>query len=304
MDGSPLPLTPRGIAQSHVSSNTHTEAFLGNSVIVGSALSPSGALGIGAVSTDDNFAFTNAGSGGAIAGAAAMANTTNRSHTTAAVGAFDNIHVAGDFILGADHTAQYNEHITTFAGGLLAGAGASINHEVTADTTAEVGTHASVSGGTVNISAADHAVKPQLAGGIANLDGTTGGLASAAGVDETATITFHTDVNIDDHANIVVPGPATNNDVFVVTALNTGGQSDPSAEASATPVSAPDPPTGRKIAAPLWTGVQGSGRPAAVSCRLRLGNTGGTSPPTPGQPRRIEVVRVRRARTTRKGAPT
>jgi len=173
------------------------------------------------VSTDDNFAFTNAGSGGAIAGAAAVANTTNDSTTWAAVGASDSIHVAGDFSLGADHTAQYNEHITTFAGGLLAGAGASINHEVTADTTAEVGASATVFGGTVSISAADHAVKPQLAGGIANLDGTTGGLASAAGVDETATITFHTHVNIDDYATIVVPGPATNNDVFVVTALNT-----------------------------------------------------------------------------------
>ncbi|HET9188739.1 MAG TPA: hypothetical protein VFN80_12320, partial [Acidothermaceae bacterium] len=214
-------LVAAGIAQSHVFSDTHTEAFLGDFVTVGTTPNPVGSLSIGAVSTDDNFAFTNAGSGGAIAGAAAVANTQNRSHTTAAVGASDGLHIAGNFDLGADHTAQYNEHITTFAGGLLAGAGASINHEVTADTTAEVGTSATVFAGAVNISAADHAVKQQLPGNIANLDGTTGGLVSGAGVDETATITFHTNVNIDDFASVVVGGAATNNDVFVVTALNT-----------------------------------------------------------------------------------
>jgi hypothetical protein len=69
--------------------------------------------------------------------------------------------------------------ITTFAGGLLAGAGGDIEHNVTANTTATVGAGASITAGAVSITATTHADKPALGGSTPeNIKGTTGGLAS------------------------------------------------------------------------------------------------------------------------------
>src|SRR5208282_5129324 len=162
---------------------------------------------------------TNAGSGGLVGVAAEVAETTNNSMTTASVGASSNVNLTGTFVVDAAHTAAFNEEITSFAGGLFAGTGGSSSNEVTAHTTASVGASAFVSAAAIRITATDHAVKPPLSA--QNVSGTTGGLASAAGTDDSTTISFYTLVNIGNNATIMAPGLATDNPVFTLSALNT-----------------------------------------------------------------------------------
>ncbi|HUJ88277.1 MAG TPA: LEPR-XLL domain-containing protein, partial [Burkholderiales bacterium] len=207
-----------GIASSTLTSNTDTEAFIGSNTTLNG-----GALYVVATGTDDNFAFTNAGSGGAIAGAAAIANTTNTSATNASLGAGDNVTLSGALVIGAAHTAAFNDQITTIAGGLLAGAGASSDHEVTAHTTAAVnssfGSQTHVQAGIITITANDFASKPQLSS--QNVNGTTGGLVSGAGVNDTSRIGFYTLVEVGDYAHLTVPGIANSNSLINLSAANT-----------------------------------------------------------------------------------
>ena len=221
-DSNAFGLVAAGIATSTVTDNTTTEAYLGPQVTLGVSSNPSGSLSVNATSNDNTFAYTDAGSGGAIAGAAAIANTTNNSVTTASVGDDDAVYLSGYFVVGAEHTAAFNAQITTFAGGLLAGAGASIDNEVTAHTTASVGASAFVTAPVIQITAQDNAVKPELTGSTTqNVLGTTGGLASAAGTNDQVTISFYTLVSIGDNAILMAPGLATDNPVFTLSALDT-----------------------------------------------------------------------------------
>src|SRR5512135_3331825 len=227
-----------GIATSRAKSNTDTEAFFGANVTEGHSYSyNSGGVTIGARSTDNNFAYTNAGSGGAIAGASASASTFDHATTNAYIGRGSQLYLNGGLSVGADHTAQFNAQITSVTGGLLAGAGASLCHVVLANTAAFIASNnaarTTVIAQSISLTAADHADKPALdfnspGGTPLNVKGTTGGLVSGAGVDETTTIAFHTDVSIGDYATVStrLNVPVSNNPLFTLSALNTFNMSD------------------------------------------------------------------------------
>ncbi|HVC51376.1 MAG TPA: LEPR-XLL domain-containing protein, partial [Stellaceae bacterium] len=219
-----------GIAISIVASTSDTEAFFGSGVTLGTfGSSPTleGGLVIAATSEDDNFADTNAGSGGAISGAAAVANTTNDSTTRAAVGAGSQVNLTGTFTLGAAHTAAFNEQITSLSGGLFAGAGAASTNEVTARTTASIddsssGAPTTISAAAIAITATDDAEKPQLTGDTPeNVSGTTGGAVSVAGVTNSVTISFYTDVYVGSYADLATTGVVSDNPLLTLSASNT-----------------------------------------------------------------------------------
>ena len=129
----------------------------------------------------------------------------------------------GGLTLSADHTAAFNEQITSLAGGIFAGTGGDADNEVSADTEANVGNYAAVTTpGAVSITATNHASKPNLVGESTgeNLKGTTGGLVSAAGASDQTVIAFTTLVNIGDYANVSQTGVASGNHNFTLAADN------------------------------------------------------------------------------------
>ncbi len=213
-------LIAAGLASSSATSNTSTSAYLGNTVQVHAA-----DLSIEATGLDNNFAYTNAGSGGLVAGSSAQTGTTNDSTTTASIGSSDSIFLldqtvglTNGFILAAAHTATFNAQISTFAGGLFAGAGGSLNNEVTANTTASIGSSALVSAYDINVTSVNIANKPPL--GTQNIYGTTGGLVSGAGASDTTTINFTTLVNVGSGAFLNARGVQSNAPILTLAASN------------------------------------------------------------------------------------
>jgi hypothetical protein len=215
-------LIAAGLASSSANSNTTTKAYLGTSVVM-----TAGDLTIAATGVDNNFASTNAGSGGLIAGSSSVANTTSNSTTLAQVGASDNIHLSdtvvgpvNGLIVAADHTAQFNDQITTFAGGLFAGAGGSVSNNVTSNDQAVVGANAMIAAYNIDVTALNIASKPSLGAGTPNVYGTTGGLVSGAGASVSTTINFTTVVTIGSGAFMNALGVQSNVPTFQLEAGN------------------------------------------------------------------------------------
>jgi hypothetical protein len=131
-------LVAAGIASSDASSTSDTEAYIGSNANVTAS-----ALTISAGSTDNNFAASNAGSGGLVAGDGLVATTHNTSTTNAQIhngSATDDLnHGTGTLTIAADHNAIFDTQATAFAGGLLAGAGAVVHNPVTSSVNAGIG---------------------------------------------------------------------------------------------------------------------------------------------------------------------
>src|SRR5262249_37360717 len=147
---------------------------------------------------DDNFAYTNAGSGGVIGIAAAIARTTETNITKAWLDDGDASNhstvnmgpgYSGDgiFEVKADHIAQFNAQVSTVGGGLLAGAGAEVTNDATLVVSAGVGQYDVVNARSLRITATNHVAKPALPG-TPNIKGTTGGLVSGAGASDDTTL--------------------------------------------------------------------------------------------------------------------
>ena len=215
-------LIAAGLTTSIAKTNTTTSAYIGNTVTL-----TAGDLDIAATGLDNNFAVSNAGSGGLVAGSSAVANTTNDSTTTATVGNSDKISLTDQtvgpltgFVMSADHTATFNEQISTLAGGLFAGSGGSVDNEVNATDTANVGTNAMIAAYNIDVTATNTASKPPLSGGAQNIFGTTGGLVSGAGAGDQTNIRFTTVVNIDSGAFLNALGVQSNTPILQLRADN------------------------------------------------------------------------------------
>ena len=212
-------LVAAGIATASTSSDTRSEAYLGQNVTLTASTMTLSAIGV-----DDNLTLTNAGSGGAIAGSAAIARTSNTSVTLASIGAGAKVTLlagTGALSIGADHTARFNSQVTSIAGGLLAGAGGDITNNVEANVTAQIGNGAVVQARSIKVNAVNRFDKPLLTGAVTeNMKGTTGGLASAAGANAETTIFATTKVRIGDGAQITVVGIATNAHTMTLAARN------------------------------------------------------------------------------------
>ncbi len=239
-----LGLVAAGAGSANASSNTLNKAYLGNNVsLTGSSLS------VTAMGSDNNTSAVMAGSGGAFAGAGAAVTTATTSTTIAAVQNGDGTKTitltgagTGTFQIKATHTATFNSSALTFAGGVLAGAGAQTTNTVNSDDEANVGNSAIVRAKSIDIEAANHVNKPTLPDYTnaadpnktgPNILGATGGLASAAGATSETDISFTTLVTIGSFADLQVPIGATPGTFTLATlndivandkvSLNTGG---------------------------------------------------------------------------------
>lgn len=212
-------LVAAGAAKSEVLSNSITQATLGAGVAVAAQ-----SLTVEAIAIEDNFARTNAGSGGAIAGASATARTTNTSTTLASIGKGSIVALYGDpgaLSVVADHTALFNAQVTSLAGGVLAGAGGEVTNLVSANVTAAIGDNAIITARAIEMLSVNRVEKPLLAGGVTeNLKGTTGGLASAAGATDTTTIHVTTKVRVGNGAQMTILGANANEHSFSLSARN------------------------------------------------------------------------------------
>jgi hypothetical protein len=220
-------LVAAGLATSQSNSNTTTNAYIGSSTNITSA-----DFKLTATGDDNNYAYTNAGSGGLVAGSSAESDTTNTSKTTATVGNSDVIVLSDTtvspttgFIVYADHEADFNGRISTFAGGLFAGTGGTETNNVTANTTATVGSGAMVAAYNISVTAYDYANKPALPGSgsgsvTPNIYGTTGGLVSAATASDVTTIDFTTVVDVNPSAFLNALGSESNDPILQLEASN------------------------------------------------------------------------------------
>ena len=217
-----------GLAYSDVESHTTTDAHLGDGGTVFAS-----DLTVSATGGDDNFAYTNAGSGGLVAGASSEADTATDSTVIASAGG--QVYLTDTYSVAAVHTATFNAQITTLAGGLLAGAGASMTNEMTSHVTATTNANAHIQAFDISVTANNNIDKPTLGGGTPeNIKGTTGGLVSGAASDENNNLTVTTDVVVGNNAFMKVLGAPSDNPVFQLrtdndfelydtTAFETGG---------------------------------------------------------------------------------
>ncbi len=159
-------LIAAGVAASSADTSTTTKAYIGNFVSV-----MAGDVNIAATGLDNNFAYTNAGSGGVVGISSSTTETTNNRTTSAYVGnggeivlSDTNVGPVNGFIMAADHTAAFNSQISTFAGGLFAGVGGNLTNNVTSNDTANVGNNAMITAYNIAVTATNTADKPNLPG--------------------------------------------------------------------------------------------------------------------------------------------
>ena len=211
-----------GATKANAESNTTTTATLGDRVKL-----TGGFLSVSASGEDNNFAQTTAGAGGVVGVAAAAPTTSNTSVTTASIGegtADRAINLmdrgSGQFLLNASHIATFNTQVITNSYGLLSGSGAVANNTVDATVDAVAGDNAYVIARGIDMAATNDAEKPALADDALNIEGNTGGLYSVAGAYSTSLLTLNTDVTVGTDTFLQVGGPASNDHIFKLRALN------------------------------------------------------------------------------------
>ncbi|MCA9062255.1 MAG: hypothetical protein KDA96_04330, partial [Planctomycetaceae bacterium] len=178
-----------GASTARANSSAVVTASIGdNALIIG------GSVYLSATRDHDQFADNFAGGGGVVAGASAIASTSQSGAVQAQIGNSANLNLTDTFDAGAVSTATLNGRVRTFSGGLLAGAGAEITNTVNSPVTTSVGTSAQITAHNIVMDAGNAFRKPDL--GTDNIRGTTGGLVSAAGAVSTTVITFDTKVDI------------------------------------------------------------------------------------------------------------
>ena len=209
-----------GASAAHSNSNVTTKAYLGANVAVTGA-----ELAIGATTATDNFADVNSGNGGVIAGAGAETRTNATSVTTAEIQGvtsgtpkIDLTSGDGELSITASNTSKFNQKAGTVAGGVVSGTGASMEAEITADTTASIGDGVSIDAYDVAVQATNKADKPNL--GYDNFDGTSGGLIAGGGATSRTWINFDTIAQVVGDVVIDVDEGGTNDGDFSINANN------------------------------------------------------------------------------------
>ncbi|MCP4067615.1 MAG: hypothetical protein GY741_04960, partial [Phycisphaeraceae bacterium] len=204
-----------------------------------SRLAP-GALVIRAAGEDANRADTVAGKGFSLVMtfAAADSETKNKAGTTAAIGenATGQIRV-NSVAISADHTAEFNHGADGTSIALLgAGSYPSAESEVKADVSAVIGAGVDLRSGSLDVSAVNRIVKPDIdedsvfsdqsgdrdfADLDRNVQGVGGGLIAATAAPESTSKTYTTaNVVIGDGAQLVVGGDTENSGAFRLNAEN------------------------------------------------------------------------------------
>ncbi|HEY1378701.1 MAG TPA: hypothetical protein VGF55_18020, partial [Gemmataceae bacterium] len=206
-------LVAGGAAVAGAKSVTTTQAFLGTNVHL-----TGGSLNVSASGNDQNNAFTTAGSGGVVAGAATAPSVHSTANVLAKVGDGDVVDLTrggtGGLTVAALHVAAGGTGVQTTAIGALSGAGAVAKDTVDSTVQAVIGDGATVTALSSNVTATN---RTDLAD---NTQGTTGGLVSGAGATSDVTLNLTTLVTVGTSAHVEVVGATSNNAVMAFKALN------------------------------------------------------------------------------------
>ena len=211
----------------------NTTAEVGNLVQI-----TAGSVSISALGSDDNFAKASPGAGGLVGIAAAVATTETKATTLAVLGDNTVINVskaavqragetaaafalyqvnAGRFSIAADHMTRANTQIITSAYGVLAGSGAEADNYINSTVLASVGNNAEINAAAISGVAVNRFDKPDIG---ENVNGSTGGLAAAAGVSSDTHLTLNTKMLVHDQAELTVTGSSLTVGELSLAALN------------------------------------------------------------------------------------
>ena len=173
-------------------SNTHSIAYLDSGAVTVS--NNRGVLTITASGNDNNKSDALAGSGGVVAGAAAVATTSATAETNASLkdaASSDTLYFGG-FGVGAAHTATYEANGDAFQASAVGAAGGGANNSVTSTTTALVGSNYIINSaaGDMKVIASD-TVNQLYGGARAGSGGVAAGAATVSDATVRQTVTAH-----------------------------------------------------------------------------------------------------------------
>ncbi len=164
-----------------------------------------GSLSVNAAGLDGTYSKAFSGSGGLIAGAAAVANTSNASTTTAELGADDGLS-ARTIDVSASHEAQYNGEVDSLNASVLGASGSVTSHDIDATVNARILDEAALTAYDLSVLAQNVTRKPALVGNGFNAKAGSGGIAGGAAVVSRSDIDLTTNVHVGDGAAINVIG--------------------------------------------------------------------------------------------------
>ncbi|WP_186426542.1 leukotoxin LktA family filamentous adhesin [Cupriavidus metallidurans] len=190
--------------------NTDTTATIENGV-TGQA---GATLTVQAIGTDETTAQAMSGSGGLISGAAAVADTRNQSHTTAALGGGTSSQALlatgsggdGKIVVDALHTARFNGEVDSVNAALVGASGALTRHDVDASVTAAISDGANLVSHGIEATAANLVRKPWLDGGEYNAEAGSGGFLNGSAVISESDINTVTRTLIGQNASVRITG--------------------------------------------------------------------------------------------------
>ena len=213
-----------GADTANADSNTTTHATLTDLVALTAA-----DLTLSATNHDGNFASSTAGTGGIIAGAAALA-TTNATASTQATTVTDNntpwlIDTIGGLTdIEANHTDAFGGSVDSTQASLAGASGAILTHTVNSTVTARLGDSTRLDSTNLTIGAensADHAFALDSGGNqIADLNSASGGLLDGSAGVITVNVSPVTDAAIGQDAQVHLIAPATGVSTLSVHAHN------------------------------------------------------------------------------------
>ncbi|HBJ36299.1 MAG TPA: hypothetical protein DDZ51_16420, partial [Planctomycetaceae bacterium] len=206
-------LLAAGISSARVNNQSGVAASIGNDVAI-----TGGSLFISADNSQSQFADTFAGSGGIAAGASASSTTINNGTSLVSIGDGSSIDLSDDLNINNFGNATVNGRVQTFAGGLLAGAGASVDNTVNAITRTTIGNNVSIDAMGIRVDTSSSATKPELS--TENIRGTTGGLIAGASARSETNVTFDTQIFVGNGATLNVFGLLENPGAITLSTLN------------------------------------------------------------------------------------
>ena len=197
------------------SSDTTTKAYLGHNVVVSGSL-----MDIFASGKDDNYAEAVAGTGGAIAGHGASAQTTTRGATAAWVSSGSQtarIDV-GEFRLTSEHESVFNAKTDTITASVVGMSGSSARNDVDHSVTVDILSGAVIRAGSLSVKADNWVVKDPL--DEYNVRSGSGGLFDGPAAESTTTIKNRAIVAVGQNASIEVYGGTDGSGGLTMSAWN------------------------------------------------------------------------------------
>jgi hypothetical protein len=204
------------VSQVTVSGSLTTDAG-GVSGITGSV---GGSLNVSTSGQESAEANATAGSGGVIAGAAAVAltDTSRTTSTQLTYGNAGSVATAGAINISAEDTANVTGHVNSLQASLVGAAGGSVTHTVNKSVAASLGNASNLSTHSFEITSNNAVVKPSQD---SDVSAGSGGVVGAAAALSTTNITGLSSLaNIGNSARVTVTGTNTDPGSFNVAASN------------------------------------------------------------------------------------